>query len=151
MSVNITLQHACNVTDIPSSAQFQAWADSANQNTTTEPALCIRLVGKDESAYLNLTFRQQDKSTNILSFHYELPDPIHAVEPMLGDIILCPEVIIAEALEHGVDVMDHYAHLVIHGMLHLQGYDHHSDTDSLIMQAKEIELLARFNISNPYE
>lgn len=125
-------------------------AEHAYQETTNKPAECtIRVVGRDEGHELNLTFRQKDKATNVLSFSYDDNDP-ESDEDYLGDIVLCSPVIEAEADEQGKPLEHHYAHLVVHGILHLCGYDHEKTAEAQKMEQLEIKILAKLNINNPY-
>ncbi len=135
-------------TDLPSEAQLQAWIDIALKDYGKETELVIRIVDTQESADLNQQYRQKSGATNILSFPFEVPE--HIELNLLGDLVICAPVLEAEALEQQKDLYDHWAHIVIHGVLHLLGYDHITDEDALIMEEKEIYLLNELNIKNPY-
>ncbi len=114
----------------------------------SEYELTIRIVDKDEIQQLNKTYRHKDKPTNVLSFPFEAPPEIQL--PLLGDIIICHDVVIEEAQQQQKSSQDHWAHIVIHGVLHLKGYDHIQDSDAETMEALEIQILNKINISNPY-
>jgi len=152
MSHVIDLQLACQQTDLPSEAQFQLWVDTALAEVSSEPnqafELTIRLVNSDESQQLNAQYRGKDKPTNVLSFPFEVPEGVEL--NLLGDLIICIEVMQQEADEQNKALFDHWAHLVIHGCLHLVGFDHISDSDAIEMESLEIAILAKLGINNPY-
>jgi len=108
--------------------------------------ITLRFVDAGEGRRLNAEYRGKDKDhpTNVLSFRYEPPPHL------AGDLVLCVPVVLAEALEQGKPAAEHFAHLVVHGMLHLQGYDHQADAAAKLMEAKEREILARLGIADPY-
>lgn len=152
MNTELDLQLAVEA-DTPSEQDVQTWVDLANEQQ--QPAsVCLRICSRDEIQALNKTYRQKDKPTNVLSFAYTLESDslTHEDEPPhLGDIIICDEVVAQEASEQHKSKHNHYAHMVIHGMLHLQGYDHIQDDEARIMEAREIDLLKTLGIKNPYE
>ena len=116
-------------------------------NPQTE--LSIQVIDETAMQTLNHQFRDKNKPTNVLSFPYE-PMPGVTLD-LLGDIALCAPVIQQEAAEQGKSLMDHWAHMLVHGMLHLRGFDHIEDEEAEVMEALEIELLAKHGIQNPYE
>jgi len=132
---------------VPAESLFQAWAQAA----WLEPdpsEVTIRIVGIDESQALNHQYRGKDKPTNVLSFPFEAPAGI--TMPLAGDLVICAPVVEDEAREQHKEPSTHWAHMVVHGMLHLQGYDHIDDEDAEAMEALEIRLLAQFGFGNPY-
>jgi len=152
----IDLQIACEQTKLPSKlpnqAQFQLWVDTAlatvSSNLEQEFELTIRLVNNEESQQLNSQYRGKNKPTNVLSFPFEVPDGVEL--NLLGDLIICIEVMKQEAEEQNKALFDHWAHLVVHGCLHLVGFDHISDSEALEMESIEITILAKLGINNPY-
>jgi len=139
----IDLQVACTPTKLPTKEQFQLWVDTALAEVSSEPnqefELTIRLVNNKESQQLNMQYRGKDKPTNVLSFPFEVPDGIEL--NLLGDLIICIEVMKQEAKEQNKDLFDHWAHLVIHGCLHLVGFDHISETEAIEMESIETSIL----------
>ena len=111
----------------------------------SDASLSIRVVGAAESRRLNRTWRGKDKPTNVLSF----PAPA-TQSPVLGDLAICAPVVAREAREQGKSAQAHWAHMVVHGVLHLLGYDHELDRDAAVMEARETALLANFGYANPY-
>ena len=152
MAHEIDLQVACTATELPTEAQFQLWVDTALAEVSSEPnqefELTIRLVNHEESQQLNMQYRGKDKPTNVLSFPFEVPDGIEL--NLLGDLIICIEVMKQEAQEQNKALFDHWAHLVIHGCLHLVGFDHISDTEAVEMESIETSILKKLGISDPY-
>lgn len=146
----VDIQNACDTQQLPSTEQFQQWVDTALASVTKQTfELTIRLVNSDESQQLNNQYREKDKPTNVLSFPFEVPEGIEL--NLLGDLVICASVVEEEAKVQNKALFDHWAHMVIHGCLHLLGYDHINDTDANEMEALEINILATLNISNPYE
>ena len=107
--------------------------------------LTIRFVGTEEGRALNRDYREKDYATNVLTFAYDVGE-----KTVLADIILCADVLLAEAAEQNKSVEDHAAHLIVHGTLHAQGYEHEDESEAEEMEALEAEILARFSIANPY-
>ncbi|TAL48469.1 MAG: rRNA maturation RNase YbeY [Methylovulum sp.] len=139
----------------PTLAQFQHWVDAAlddmlddiNQQDTE---IVIRIVDEQESAELNEQYRNKHGATNILSFPFEAPDIAGIEFDLLGDLVICAPVLEREAQQQNKTLADHWAHIVVHGVLHLRGYDHINDDDADIMEHKEIIILQQLNINNPY-
>jgi len=152
----IDLQIACEQADLPielpSESQFQLWIDTALAQVTSEPQqdfeLTIRLVNHEESQQLNNQYRGKDKPTNVLSFPFEVPEGVEL--NLLGDLIICIEVMKQEAKDQNKALFDHWAHLVVHGCLHLVGFDHISDSEAAEMESIEIAVLEKLGITNPY-
>ena len=130
------VQFAVRRRGVPSAAFLRDWALAASRS-----AVNLRIVGARESRALNNAFRKKDCATNVLTFRYD---------DMSGDIVLCHPVIRREARAQGKSVAAHYAHLVVHGCLHLRGYDHEKKRDAARMEAREIRILGRGGIANPY-
>lgn len=135
---------------LPSSRSFRAWVaaalTTARRHTATE--LSIRLVGTREGRTLNREYRSRDYATNVLSFPVELPRGI--VLPLIGDLVICAPVVAREAREQDKPLRDHYAHMTVHGVLHLIGYDHVEDAEAERMEALERRALAGLGIADPY-
>lgn len=134
--------------DVPEPELLQSWADAAYLGET--PAVASLLVTTtDEVKLLNKQYRNKDKPTNVLSFPMESPAEIDV--SLLGDIVLCAPVIKQEAEQQSRSEVSHWAHMVVHGMLHLQGYDHIENDEAVQMEQLEIEILAQLGFANPYE
>nr|WP_256969536.1 rRNA maturation RNase YbeY [Crenothrix polyspora] len=127
---------------------MQRWVDSALEGIGHDTEIVIRIVDEQESQALNEQYRHKQGPTNILSFPVDVPDGIEL--DLLGDLVICAPVVAKEALEQQKALMDHWAHIVIHGVLHLLGYDHIDDSDADEMESKEIALLKQLHINNPY-
>ena len=135
---------------IPSLEQIEAWANAVLvAENTGEQEITVRFTDDEESQTLNHEYRGKDKPTNVLSFPFEVPPGIEM--NLLGDLVISVPVIMREAQEQDKTPTNHYAHMVVHGILHLLGYDHIDDADADIMEAKEIRILASLNIGNPYQ
>lgn len=147
---HIDLQIATTFADYPLLDDFQSWVDAALSAYPNDAELVIRLVDSDESGALNQRYRHKQGPTNVLSFPFEVPEGIDFECDVLGDLVICAPLISDEALQQGKRLQHHWAHIVIHGVLHLLGYDHIDDDDAEIMEAKEIEILQTLNIANPY-
>jgi probable rRNA maturation factor len=148
MSVTLDLQIACEG-DVPSVSQFQQWVDAALADVKEDCELSIRLVETDESQVLNSTYRGKDKPTNVLSFPFEAPVEIEPI--LLGDLVVCSAIVKQEAIEQNKQEHDHWAHMVVHGCLHLLGYDHIDDDEAEEMEALERTILKSLAISDPYQ
>ncbi|HPE59437.1 MAG: rRNA maturation RNase YbeY [Thiothrix sp.] len=154
MSLLVDIQNPAGFEDIPLPAEFIAWARAA---CPLEEALevVIRIVDDTESHTLNHTYRGRDAPTNVLSFPFgapELPPGLMLDEPrLLGDLVLCHPVIRREAREQGKPPAQHWAHMVVHGLLHLQGYDHIEAHEAIRMENRETEILQRLGFPGPYE
>lgn len=142
------IENACHE-EVPSDENFTLWVAAALDEAHKERLVSIRLVDEDESQELNHQYRGKDKATNVLSFPSELPDFVD--DPLLGDLAICASVVIREAREQGKAIAAHWAHMTIHGTLHLQGYDHINDADAEEMESLEIAILAELGYPNPYE
>ena len=135
---------------VPGEVLFQQWARAAADAAANEAAeLSIRVVDEDESAGLNQTYRHKSGPTNVLSFPCEVPAGVP--NDLLGDLVICAPVVAREALEQGKNPEAHWAHMVIHGVLHLRGYDHLQEDEAEQMEALEVEILDGLGYPNPYE
>ncbi|MCQ4281614.1 rRNA maturation RNase YbeY [Pseudomonas stutzeri] len=134
---------------IPSEADLRRWCELGLRQRTADSELTIRLVDEPEGRELNRTWRQKDYATNVLSFPAEVPDGLLDI-PLLGDLVICVPVLEREAVEQGKTLQAHWAHLVIHGCLHLLGYDHIDDDEAEEMESIERQLLAELGHTDPY-
>lgn len=125
----------------PPATEIARWAVAARGEDTR--SLCLRVVGEAEAAALNARFRDRGRATNVLAFPADEPG-------VLGDIAICAPVALVEAREQDKALADHYAHLVVHGVLHLLGHDHGTPVEAADMESREIEVLGRFGIVDPY-
>ena len=144
----IEIQNETESNEVPDIDQLQAWVDAALQGHPEDTELVIRLVDKPEISQLNEYYRSKTGATNILSFPFEAPE--HIEMNLLGDLVVCAPVLAEEALVQRKTLEHHWAHIIVHGVLHLLGYDHIEADEAEIMEAKEIEILARLQIDNPY-
>ncbi|THD13646.1 rRNA maturation RNase YbeY [Pseudofulvimonas gallinarii] len=135
---------------LPSVVSFRAWVAAALAGARRRAAseLSIRLVDADEGRALNRDYRGRDYATNVLSFPVELPPGVRS--PLIGDIVICAPVVAREAAEQDKRLRDHYAHLTVHGVLHLLGHDHENDADAERMEKLEVRILAGLGIADPY-
>lgn len=141
----ITVQRKVGATGIPLPATLRKWALVALENTEGE--LTIRIVDEAESAALNARFRNRPQPTNVLSFGYAAA----ALDmPALGDLVICAPIVAREAAAQGKTPRSHWAHMVVHGVLHLRGYDHERKADAAVMETLERKILASLGFSNPY-
>jgi probable rRNA maturation factor len=145
---------------LPADSDFQAWAEAVAARLTVEGELAIRIVDEAESAALNHQYRHKDGPTNVLSFPSQLaqdmPAEMQAVlaaeldaEP-LGDLVICAPVVAAEAQQQGKSLTAHWAHMLVHGLLHLLEYDHVAPDEAQVMEALEIEILGKMGYPDPY-
>ena len=143
-------QAAINEPLLPSLAQLTHWVGCVFAHHPDDPRreVTIRFVDEHESQTLNRDYRGKDKTTNVLSFPFESPPGIDL--PLLGDLVICHAVVAQEAAEQGKSLEHHYAHMVVHGTLHLMGYDHIDDQEAEEMEQFERELLGELNIAAPY-
>ncbi|SDU18403.1 rRNA maturation RNase YbeY [Halopseudomonas salegens] len=147
MTVELDIQRATEITPQPDDAKLLLWAKLAlREHPGSE--LTIRLVDADESRALNHAYRGKDAPTNVLSFPAELPPELEI--PLLGDLVICVPVVDREAGEQGKTAEQHWAHMVIHGCLHLLGHDHTDDVEADLMESLERQLLSELGIPDPY-
>ena len=147
-SIEVDLQNACDSDAVPAETELRQWAGAAwLGNGETE--ITLRVVDETESAGLNNRYRGKDYPTNVLSFPFEVPDGLEL--DLLGDLVICADVVKREAEEQGKTLQAHWAQMVIHGMLHLQGYDHQNDQEAEIMESLEVRLLGELGFPDPYQ
>ncbi|MBE0509943.1 MAG: rRNA maturation RNase YbeY [Chromatiales bacterium] len=145
----LDLQIASNAPNLPSEAELERWAGAALAGQPEEAELTIRIVDEDESQQLNRDYRGKDYATNVLSFPFEAPPGMDL--PLLGDVVICAGVVAREAAEQDKALHAHWAHMVIHGCLHLLGHDHIEEAEADQMEGLEIHLLAALGYPNPYQ
>ena len=146
--LELDLQRATDAAT-PDDAALRAWCELALRQRSADSEMTIRLVDEAEGRELNHTYRHKDYATNVLSFPADVPDDLLDI-PLLGDLVICVAVVEREAAEQGKSLEAHWAHLVIHGCLHLLGYDHIEDDEAEEMEALERELLAELGHPDPY-
>ena len=145
-SLSLTVQYACQQDGLPARPRLRRWVAASIE---CDAEVTIRFVDAAEGRQLNREYRgkgkkDKDYATNVLSFPYDPPPHV------VGDLVLCVPVVLDEAAAQGKPAAAHFAHLVVHGMLHLQGYQHDSDSAALRMEAREREILARLGVPDPY-
>ncbi|KAE9525320.1 rRNA maturation RNase YbeY [Testudinibacter aquarius] len=145
----IDLQLACENTDsLPSQTQIALWAQSAVKPSLDDLEMTVRIVDEAESQDLNRTYRGKDYPTNVLSFPFESPAEVEL--PLLGDLVICRQVVEREAAEQQKPLLAHWAHMVVHGSLHLLGYDHIEDAEAEEMESLESEIMQALGFADPY-
>lgn len=132
----------------PDRQQIQLWIDTALEDYDQDTEIVVRIVDEQESAELNEQYRHKAGPTNILSFPVDVPEGIEL--DLLGDLVICAPVLEKEALEQDKILSHHWAHIIVHGVLHLLGYDHIDDAEAELMETKEIAVLNKLHIQNPY-
>ena len=145
----IEIQKVSKLNFLPKNEAIINWAKKALDENNKDAEVVIRIVDTDESRELNKTWCKKNYAANVLSF--PISEPIDGVPNLLGDVVICANLIISEAREQKKKIDAHCAHLVVHGILHLQGYDHNSKHDANIMESKEINILNDLGYNNPYE
>ena len=145
----IDLQIACEQeSGLPTAEQIEQWATAAVQPQGDEVEMTVRIVDEAESHELNLNYRGKDRPTNVLSFPFECPDEVEL--SLLGDLVICRQVVEREAQEQDKPVMAHWAHMVVHGSLHLLGYDHIEDDEAEEMESLETQIMKGLGFADPY-
>lgn len=150
--LDVAINYAVPRVGIPSAVSFRKWVAAALESRIREADLAIRIVGTKEGRALNHHYRGKDYATNVLSFPAELPEglPKGVKMPLLGDLVICAPVVAREAKEQKKAVVAHYAHLTVHGVLHLLGWDHEDEKEAVCMEQLEREILASLGIADPY-
>ncbi|HVV68392.1 MAG TPA: rRNA maturation RNase YbeY [Gammaproteobacteria bacterium] len=154
MTLRLHLQHATSLKPLPSRPQFRRWILAALAGAKKFPLespreLTIRLVDEAESAELNSTYRHKKGPTNVLSFVFDSPSEVN-IPIYLGDLVICAPLVLTEAEQQQKPILAHFAHLTIHGVLHLLGYDHETEQDANVMENLETTILGQLKIADPY-
>lgn len=151
MDLHLDLQIALDTSGIqlPTEEQIRDWVSAALEGRLAEAEITVRIVDEVESEQLNVQYRHKSGPTNVLSFPFESDVPVEI--PLLGDIVICAPVVVREAVEQHKEPLSHWAHILLHGTLHLLGFDHISDEDADTMERTEIQLMQKLGFSNPYE
>jgi probable rRNA maturation factor len=155
VAVTADIQVACDDPDIPRDADIQTWITAAITQSGRQPAgdvdVAVRVVDADEIRTLNRLYRDKDKPTNVLSFPAGNMDGLpEEAGVQLGDVVVCAAIVATEAGEQGKETRDHWAHMIVHGTLHLLGFDHENDAEAIEMEALEAQILASQNVTDPY-
>ncbi|MBO9874007.1 MULTISPECIES: rRNA maturation RNase YbeY [Xanthomonas] len=150
--LDVGVSYALPRAGLPAATSFRKWVAAALKGRIREADLAIRLVDDREGRALNQHYRGKDYATNVLSFPAELPEglPKGVKLPLLGDLVICAPVVAREAAEQDKPLSAHYAHLTVHGVLHLLGWDHEDDKEAEAMEQLEREILADLGVSDPY-
>jgi probable rRNA maturation factor len=146
--VTVEVQYAETGMDAPSEESFQQWSAIIPVECASSKEVSIRVVNEDEIAELNSRFRQKQGATNVLAFPAEIPAGVEL--NFIGDIVICAPIVIKQAQEQGKSMESHWAHMTLHGILHLLGYDHIDSQDAEVMEALEVQLLTDLGYANPY-
>lgn len=139
---SLAVQYATEASDVPQRQQFRCWVGASLQH---KAEITLRIVDAEEGQALNRDFRGKDYATNVLTFAYG-----EEGGALSGDIVLCAPVVEREAREQGKALLAHYAHLVVHGVLHMQGYEHETDAEAREMEALEVEIMRKLRFNDPY-
>lgn len=156
LAPSVIVQRGVRAGHVPRDSEFRRWAEAALDGSPHPFEVTIRVVGAAESRRLNARYRDTDHATNVLSFSCELPEAVQAgIERRsghrpLGDLVICAPRVLAEARQQGKDVPSHWAHLTVHGILHLLGHDHEQAGQAVKMEKLEAGILARLGIPDPY-
>ncbi len=145
----VEIQLASKSKFIPDQQQFQNWVDAVLTDESQHSEIVIRVIDEDEMIEYNEQYRHKSGPTNILSFPFEAPDSVES--DLLGDLLVCAPVIETESKQQKKTLENHWAHIIVHGVLHLIGYDHINDMDAEEMEALEVMILKTITINNPYE
>jgi probable rRNA maturation factor len=148
---SIIIQLAADQTLVPKKSLLRKWAKQALSKKVESAEVTIRVVGESEMSSLNATYRRKKGPTNVLSFPFNMSEEIQIDIPILGDIVICAEVVNREAHEQHKSLESHWAHMIVHGIFHLLGYDHETDKDAELMETLEIEIMQSLGFANPYE
>ena len=152
MNAELEIQRATTSTSTPVDEQFHHWVNAVPAKPDTVFRFTIRIVDEEEARRFNCNYRGRDYATNVLSFRAELPDslPAEIRQSQLGDLLICAPVVVRESLEQRRPEVDHWAHLTIHGVLHLLGHDHEQPDETAVMESLETKILRKLGFSDPY-
>jgi probable rRNA maturation factor len=150
IQLDVSVSYGLPRAGLPSAASFKRWAAAACEGRIMKADLAIRLVDNKEGLSLNRHYRGKDCPTNVLSFPAELPSGVELPMPLLGDLVICAPVVAREAKEQGKQLNAHFAHLTVHGVLHLLGLNHEDDREANAMELLEREILAGLGYTDPY-
>ncbi|MBW8368953.1 MAG: rRNA maturation RNase YbeY [Arenimonas sp.] len=148
VQLDVSVSYGLPRAGLPAAVSFRRWAAAAAQGRILRADLAIRLVDAKEGRALNRHYRGGDYATNVLSFPAELPEGVNL--PLLGDLVICAPVVAKEALDQGKPLSAHYAHLTVHGVLHLLGLDHEDEREAEAMEQLERDILAGLGLPDPY-
>lgn len=146
--INVEVQLAASDQEVPSEDLFQKWASAIDVNSEQDQSISLRIVDEAEMIQLNSQYRKKTGTTNVLSFPADLPEGVDI--PFLGDIIICAPVVAKEAADQGKSLDSHWAHMTVHGILHLQGYDHIDEAEAEQMERLEANIMNKLGFENPY-
>lgn len=152
MSLQVDIQFAIDPAGLPPASAFRHWANAAMADLVEDATIVMRITDEAESQSLNREYRGKDRPTNVLSFPFEAPQgvPAEALGNPLGDLVICAPVVEREASQQGKSPPAHWAHMVVHGVLHLRGYDHQDDAQTQQMEDRERQVLDALGFSDPY-
>jgi len=148
MRLDLEVQQACEGEGLPDNRELSRWVRAVLEGRREAAELSIRIVDEEESRRLNRDYRRQDKPTNVLSFPADLPDEVES--DLLGDLVICAAVVAREAAEQNKVLQAHWAHMVIHGVLHLVGFDHQNTQEAEEMEGLERQMLEGLGYPDPY-
>lgn len=148
MDLELDIDNVSSVNTVPPAAAFEQWIRAALAGEREQAEVSLRIVDADEITALNRQYRGKDYATNVLSFPADLPAELGL--PLLGDIVICAGVVEREAIEQNKPAAAHWAHMIVHGTLHLLGYDHIDDDEAEVMETREIDILQTLDFPNPY-
>lgn len=148
--LTLSIQNASAAEALPTRAQIRQWAEAALQPGIAKAEITFRIVDAEEGQALNRDYRGKDYATNVLTFTFDDEMPAIPGLPLLGDIVLCAPVVAREAAEQAITLEAHYCHLVVHGVLHLQGFDHIEEDEAEAMEARETQIVTSLGYDDPY-
>lgn len=148
--LTLAVQNVSGAASVPGLAQFKKWTAATMQSDIANAEITFRIVDEEEGLALNRDYRGKDYATNVLTFEFDEDMPDIPGLPLMGDIALCAPVVEREAAEQGIALEAHYCHLVIHGVLHLQGFDHLEDSEAEAMEALETQIVMSLGYDDPY-